>query len=79
MPMVTYSHPSLGLIKTNGMATPRKMTKLDSWLKAAGKVFPTAPLKWPRSNIIMTPETICVEYKSTDGDKFAIIINRKPE
>jgi len=79
MPMVSYSHPSLGILKTNGMPTPRKMMKLEAWLKAAGKVYPTAPMKWPKTNVIMTPETICVEYTSAEGDKFAIIINRKPE
>jgi len=79
MPMVTYSHPRLGIMKTSGMATPRKIMKLEAWLKAAAKVFPTAPMKWPQTNLIMTPETICVEYTSIDGDKCAIIINRKPE
>lgn len=79
MPMVQYSHPSRGINRTKSLKTPRRIESLDHWMREVGKVHPDAPLKWTRSHILMTTETICVEFISREGEKFAIVIKRTPE
>lgn len=79
MPRVQYSHPSRGLNVCKPMPTPKRVGDLQTWVKAAGKIHPDAPIKWTISHQIITERLILLEFVSREGEKFALAIDRKAE
>ncbi len=79
MPRVQYSHPCRNINVCKPMPTPKCVGDLQAWVKAAGKVHPNAPIKWTISHKLVTDRLIVLEFVSREGEKFALVIDRKAE
>ena len=80
MPLIQYSHPQRGINKTIAMASPRNISNLGAWRRAACKAIPEMPTDgWEiyGDPLITEWSIVFCMYHVKTKERYSLVIDRR--